>query len=48
MRKLIALALLVGAVLVLPTMAGAGPDDVKGPACADVVGGSGSTTRLGR
>ena len=43
MRKLIALALLVGAVLVLPTMAGAGPDDVKGPACADVIFGSGST-----
>lgn len=38
MRKFIALALLVGAVLALPaTMSGAG--DARGPACADVVDG---------
>jgi hypothetical protein len=41
MRKFIALALLVGAVLVLPTISAAG--DAQGPACADVTGGSGST-----
>lgn len=42
MRKFIALALLVGAVLALPaTVSGAG--DARGPACADVTGGSGST-----
>ena len=46
MRRFIALALLVGAVLVLPTMAGAGDADVKGPPCADVVFGSGSTGGL--
>ena len=44
MRKVIALALLVGAVLVLPTISAAG--DAQGPACADITGGNGSTGGL--
>jgi len=41
MRKFIALAVLVGAVLVLPaTLSAAG---AQGPACTDVVGGDGTT-----
>ena len=51
MKRLIALALLVGAVLALPaTMSGAGTGDNRGPACADIVGGgaiySGGTLTL--
>jgi hypothetical protein len=40
MKKFIALALLVGAALVLPTMAAALGEDAKGPACLDITGGS--------
>ena len=40
MKKFIALALLVGAVLVLPTMATGAADDANGPPCVDVNGGS--------
>lgn len=39
MKRLIALATLVGAVLVLPTMA-TGKTDAQGPPCADIIGGS--------
>jgi hypothetical protein len=39
MRKF-ALAVLVGAVLVLPTMATGAPGDAKGPSCVDITGGS--------
>jgi hypothetical protein len=51
MKRLIALAMLVGAVLALPaTMSGAGTGDNRGPACADIVGGgaiySGGTLTL--
>lgn len=40
MRRFIALALLAGVVLVLPTIAAGAGEDAKGPACTDIVGGS--------
>jgi hypothetical protein len=44
MRRFIALALLVGAVLALPaTMSGAAGDVPRGLVCADVIGGNGNT-----